>query len=168
MDVYTHNGQKYININGKDYFLIRGYKQDYSKFIFVQVTGNTPLHKEDMPTKNWEVIRTKSGSERVWTAYQKSLFAYKSTRENLKLAFIGASTEGSYFLALKVMAKRYNLSIGDKSLYSLACRYASREFSAHHLTSREDEGNSGVRMALIDIPSYVDKESVIAMFKGEE
>ena len=168
MNVYTHQGQKYININGKDYFLIRGYKQDYSKFIFVQVSGSTPLNKEDMPTKNWEIIRTKVGPERIWTAYQKSFFSYKTSREDFKFAFIGVSTEGSYFLALKVIKLRYTIPVDEAALYKLACRYANRELSIHHLSSREDEGNSGVKMALVDIPSYVDKDIVIAMFRGEK
>ena len=68
MQVFEHQGQKYIGINGKDYFLLHGYRVNYNKFILIQVSGKTPLNKEDLPSKTWEVIATKVGQQRVWTA----------------------------------------------------------------------------------------------------
>jgi len=40
MQCFEHEGQKYVSINGKDYFLLRGYQVSYNKPIFVPVLNN--------------------------------------------------------------------------------------------------------------------------------
>ena len=47
MDFFEFNGKPFVNINGKDYFLLRGYGRSWKNFLFVQVSGATPLRKED-------------------------------------------------------------------------------------------------------------------------
>jgi hypothetical protein len=61
MLTFTYQDKNCIDINGKSYFLVRGYESYKSReFVFVQVTGSTPLRKEDLPAKDWEVFVTRN------------------------------------------------------------------------------------------------------------
>ena len=63
---FEHGGKPYIDINGKVFFLIRGFGDSRYKpstdFVFVQVTGRYALSKTDLPNDNWRVIRTKGNA----------------------------------------------------------------------------------------------------------
>jgi hypothetical protein len=150
MQCFEHQGKKYIGINGKDYFLLHGYRVNYSKYIFVQVSGKTPLNKEDLPSKAWEVFCTKAGGQRVWTAYVKNYFAYESAKESGKLAFLGATTSGSYFLALRFMCRLKQLKMEEKELSLIARQYAMGERSHYRLEVCADLGSSETDLILAD------------------
>ena len=167
MHVYEHGGKKFISINGKDYFLIRGYQNSRGNLIFVQVSGKTALHKEDLPNNSWGIIRSKAGKHRAWTAFNKSFFRYNQETDEKKLVLIGASTEGSCFLALKWLNEKFNLKLEQKVLVRVAERYANREFSTHRFEFLNDKGNSGAKAVLLEIPSYFDEEDALQIFKGE-
>ena len=164
MDVFTHLGQSYVSINGKDYFLIRGYRKNWKNFIFVQVHGRTPLRKEDLPGKDWEVLTTKVGGCRVWTAYAKRYFQYDTRRENPTFAFVGASTEGSFFLALSHIARRFSVSVGEAEVQRLAGLYAEEKRRDRVFEVERDDGCSGAKMVVVSFDSFFDEERAKTIF----
>jgi len=153
MNIFNYKNNNCISINGKDYFLLRAYRLNYNSLIFLQVTGSTPLHKEDMPEKNWEIITTKSNGTRVYTAYKKPYFSYNLNNGIKKLAFVSATITGSYFLTLKFIAKKFNINLSNKELYSLAKKYEKEELFNYQLNKLNDEGNTDESMILFD-PGY--------------
>jgi len=167
MHVYEHGGKKFISINGKDYFLIRGYQNSRGNLIFVQVSGKTPLNKEDLTNNSWGLIRSKAGKDRAWTAFNKSYFRYDQEADEKKLAFIGASTEGSCFLALKWLNEKFNLKLEPKVLARVAEQYANQKVSSHELQMLRDKGNTGAKAVLLEISSYFDESDALKIFKGE-
>jgi len=76
MHLFHHANYPFISINGKDYFLLRGYRADRGHFIFAQVYGRTPLRKEDMPTKDWEIVRTTTVKQAVLNTTHKFLHCF--------------------------------------------------------------------------------------------
>ena len=167
MDIFEHNGKQFISISGKDYFLIKGYRKNRDNFIFIQVFGKTPLHKEDLPSKEWEIVQSKAGTERIWTAYQKKYFKYDTQASEPTLVFIGASTEGSYFIALLNICKRLNLEIKTDELKQLSGRFAIGEVESHHLDKLSDEGNSGVDAVLITFNSFFEEKDAQQLIKED-
>lgn len=159
METFEHAGRKYISINGKDYFLLRGYRKNRDRFIFVQVFGRTPLHKEDLPSKDWEVFRTKSGGELVWTAYRKKYFKYDTEAADPALVFIGASSQGSFFIALSNICKRFNFDMNNNALNRIALLYSIGEWKSGHLETINDEGNSGVDAVLVSFDRFFEEEN---------
>lgn len=168
MDIFEYQNKKGISINGKDYFLLRGYKKDWNRFILIQVSGNTPLNKEDMPTKDWEILRSKANSERVYTAYVKSYFNYETKREHPTLAFLGASTVGSYFIALKHIARRFNLNSQDQEIYNMALKYAKREIESRHIERLHDLGSSKTDLITVEFGYFFDERTASVILKGGE
>ena len=141
---------------------------DHGKFIFVQVSGKTPLHKEDMPTKDWEIIQTKAGGHKVWTAYKKSYFKYDAENDSPELAFVGATTRGSYFLALKWLARKYHHEISDEALYSRACQLANSADYRRTPSKCQDIGGSGEDAVIINLGNTFDEDDAIKVLKGRE
>lgn len=168
MDIFEYHNKKGISINGKDYFLLRGYKKDWNRFILIQVSGNTPLNKEDMPNKEWEILKSKANSERVWTAYKKNYFNYETKRENPTLAFLGASTIGSYFIALKYIARRFNLIFQDQEIYNIALKHAKHEIESRHIERQQDMGSSRTDLIIIEFGHFFDERTASVILKGSE
>jgi len=166
MKVFSHNGENYISINGKDYYLLRGYQTSYGRFIFLQVSSKTSLNKEDLPSSDWNLIKTLSGRRRIWTAYAKRYFNYSREADEIKLAFLGASTAGSYFLALRWLAQRYKFSISTDEIFQLALSYAEGKADDYHFHRLVDLGNSDVDMVLFDSGYYFDWEEANKILKG--
>jgi len=165
MDIFEYKGKKYISINGKDYFLIRAYQKGYGKLIFVQVTGMTPLHKEDLPNNEWNVLRTKSGKKLVWTAYNKKYFKYDTDRENPCLAFLGATTRTSYFIALRLIARKFNLNLQDEDIEKITDCYIAGKKHNSSINEQDDSGNSGQSIVIVDF-TYLSQKNAETMFKG--
>src|SRR3989344_2507580 len=150
MYAYEHHDQKFISINGKDYFLIRGFQSDRNRFIFIQVTGKTPLNKEDLPNGDWSIIRSKAGKQRIWTAFSKTYFRYNQDRDDKKLLFIGANSQGSCYLALRWLAKSFNQKITEKALVEVAEKYSAEEISFYRFKLIEDQGNFQEKAVLLE------------------
>ena len=167
MDIFEYKGKKYISINGKDYFLLRGYGKNNNRMIFIQVSGSTPLRKEDLPNKEWEVMKTKSGKRNVWTAYNKKWFRYDTTKENNCMAFIGATTKASYFIALRHISMKFNLSMNDDEIEKIVNEYINDKKYKSAVTEQEDMGNSGESMVMIDF-CYMDEKEAKRILKREE
>ena len=167
MNIFEHNNKKYFSINGKDYFLIRGYEKNYRKLIFMQVAGSTPLRKEDMPNKEWEILKTKSCKRNVWTAYVNKYFKYNTERENSCLGFLGATTHASYFIALKFIAMKFNLKIEDEEVMKKADDYSKNKKYGYEIKEIDDSGNSGQSLVMVDIGS-LDEIRAKSIFEGGE
>ena len=165
MEIFDYKGKKYISINGKDYFLIRGYEKSYRKLIFIQVAGSTPLRKEDMPNKEWEILKTKSGKRNVWTAYVTKYFKYDTERENPCLCFLGATTLASYFIALKFIAKKFNLKIEDEQLMKTADECSKNRRYGGEIKEVDDSGNSGQNLVIVDF-GYLNEKRAESIFEG--
>jgi len=168
MHVYEHGGKKYISINGKDYFLIRGYQNIRGNFIFLQVGGRTALNKEDLPNNSWGLIKSKAGKYKAWTAYNKNFFRYNQEAEEKRITFIGASTKGSCFLALRWLNTKFNLNLEESIIEGTAEKYAIRNFYMPRIDFLWDKGNTGEKAVFLEIPSYFDEKDAIDIFKGEK
>jgi len=105
----------YTVINGKDFAVYRFFEPGRHGPLFLQVAGRTQLTKEDLPTDDWIVLQTRAGTTRVSTAWRKPWFDYKldATR---KLAFLGGSTEGSYYLALRYIVRRFGVTTDEATI----------------------------------------------------
>jgi len=168
MKLFSYDGKNYIYINGKDYFLLRGYQTDYGKFIFVQVSGATSLNKEDLPGTDWSLLKTLMGKQRIWTAYAKRYFNYDQEGNDFKVGFLGLSTEGSYFLALRWLAQRFKFQISPEKLSKIAEAYVSGENYNYHLKSLHDLGNSNVDMVVFESGYSFEEEDFKSILKGGE
>jgi hypothetical protein len=119
MRIITIHRKPYAVINGKDFAVYRWFEPGRHGPLFLQVGGRTALHREDLPTDDWIVVQTRAGTTRVSTAWRKPWFDYKldATR---KLAFLGASTAGSFYLALRYIVRRFGLTADDAAIASRA------------------------------------------------
>ena len=166
MKVFSHNSKNYISINGKDYFLLRGYQTGYSRFIFVQVFGNTSLNKEDLPGSDWNVIKSLQGKQRIWTAYAKRYFNYEQEGNDFKVGFLGVSTQGSYFLALRWLCHKFKHQINLDELSRVAQAYAENNKYNHHFNCLRDLGNSNVEMVVFECSCSLEEQDLQEILKG--
>lgn len=98
MRTFDANGKRYVEINGKTFFLVRFFNAPNKSFapVFLQVFGTAPLTKDDLPDKAWELIATRGPEGRIFTAWKPSSFK-PDAKERL---FVGATTAGSVRLLL--------------------------------------------------------------------
>jgi hypothetical protein len=130
MFITTIQKRPYTVINGKDFAVYRLFEPGRHGPLFLQVAGRTQLTKEDLPTDDWIVLQTRAGTTRVSTAWRKPWFDYKldATR---KLAFLGASTAGSYYLALRYLVRRYGVTTDEATIAARAADLACGVNAAH-------------------------------------
>jgi len=119
MNLLSIGGKPYAAINGKDFAVLRWFDAGRSGPIWLQLAGRTPLQKEDLPTDDWKVVTTGSGTARVWTAWRHSWFDAKPETRR-RLAFLGASTAGSVFLAFRYLTSRFGLLADEATLTARA------------------------------------------------
>jgi hypothetical protein len=145
----------YTVINGKDFAVYRWFEAERHGPLFIQVAGRTSLAREDLPTDDWIVIPGRSGTHKLATAWRKPWFDYRSDATR-KLAFLGGSSEGSYFLALRYLARRFGFTSTDAELAVKSTDFATRaELPFPHVFARaNDLALSGTQLVLLDVPSY--------------
>lgn len=144
MRTFDIDGKKYVQINGKSFYLLRGYRHRYDKWVMVQVFGTAPLTKDDLPEKNWELIVTKEGGRRVFTAWKPSFF----DGSNEKRFYVGASRDAG--LRLLLDANGYTEHAG-----AVLAALSEGEYPPYHtlgIDKTEDDGNSGVPAFTLDRP----------------
>lgn len=134
------DGRSYIRINGKTFFLLRGYCVRYDKWVMVQVFGTAPLTKDDLPEKNWEVISTKGPEGKVYTAWKPSYF----DGSNETRLFIGATEHASLALAIGHRLDASELPRALADAYAVPEHYAPGLRHDIGLSTLRDEGSSGV------------------------
>jgi hypothetical protein len=153
------NSQPYTVINGKDFAVYRWFAPGQHGPLFIQVAGRTALSREDLPTDDWMVIPGRDRGHRLATAWRKPWFDYKldATR---KLAFLGASTEGSFFLALRYLSRRFGFTYTETELATKSAEFmARREFSYANVLERADDlALSKAQLVTLDVPTYWEQE----------
>jgi len=145
----------YTVINGKDFAVLRWFAPDRHGPVFIQVAGRTALTRNDLPTDDWLIVPGRSGTHRLATAWRKPWFDYRPDASR-KLAFVGASTEGSFYLALRYMARRFGLSLTDTDLAVKSGELAHRAAlpSPHLIDRSADLALSAVDLVTLEVPSY--------------
>jgi hypothetical protein len=121
--------------------------------VFIQVAGRTVLAREDLPTEDWVVIPGRDRGHRLATAWRKPWFDHRldATR---KLAFLGGSTEGSFFLALRYLVRRFGLAVAESDLAATSANFAQRATYPHVLDVAPDLALSAAKLVLLDVPGY--------------
>lgn len=155
LKTFEHKGKKFITINGKEYYLLQAFTQDsHNKyrvrgemFIFLQVAGRSSLHNEDLPEKNWEIVKTKTPQGVIYTAYDTSYFDWETAPEERSeskksLLFVGRTKAGSLYLALHACARLLRIAVSQDDLKD-AVRRGIEKNRTFPLLEMKDEGNEG-------------------------
>jgi hypothetical protein len=153
--IITIQKRPYTVINGKDFAVYRWFEPDRHGPLFIQLAGRTTLTKEDLPTDDWIVIAGRSGTHRIATAWRRPWFDYKPDATR-KLAFLGASTEGSLYLALRYVVRRTGLTINDSGIASRATELLSTNNLPYYVQRNADAGLSASDLVTLDLPPGFD------------
>ncbi len=161
MHIVQIQKRPYTVINGKDFACTRWHEPQKHGPIFIQVAGRTQLTKEDLPTDDWIVLQTRAGTTRVSTAWRKPWFDYKldATR---KLAFLGASTPGSFYLALRYLVRRFGVSTDEATIASRSGDLANGMDAPYGFIFEKtrDTALTQTELVTLDVPSYFDATAV--------
>ena len=159
MRVITVKSQPYTVINGKDFAVYRWFAPGHYGPIFIQVAGRTALSRVDLPTDDWIVMPGRDRGHRLATAWRRPWFDYKPDATR-KLAFLGGSTEGSFFLALRYLSRRFGFTSTDANLAATSAELAVRtELPYPHVIERvSDLALSGSSLVLLDVPTYWEQD----------
>jgi len=159
--IITIQKRPYTVINGKDFAVYRWFEPDRHGPLFIQVAGRTTLTKEDLPTDDWIVLQTRAGVTRISTAWRKPWFDYKldATR---KLAFLGASTAGSYYLALRYLVRRFGLTAEEATMAARAADLTTGIDAPYGFVFEKarDTALTDTELVTLDVPSYFDAAAV--------
>jgi len=158
MHLVSIGSRPYAVINGKDYAVYRWYEPGRSGPVFLQVAGRTALAKEDLPHADWLVVGGRDRAHRIATAWRHTWFDYRPDAAR-KLAFLGASTPGSLFLALQYVARRFG-SVVEPAVLAERSRAiaASWDVPGRRLEPVRDQGLTECALVLLDLPSHFDAE----------
>lgn len=155
MRIIKVKSQPYTVINGKDFAVYRWFAPGQHGPLFVQVAGRTALSREDLPNDDWMVIPGRDRGHRLATAWRKPWFDYRPDATR-KLAFLGASTEGSFYLALRYLSRRFGLTCTEIDLAAKSAEFAARrDFAYANVFERTDDlALSQSQLVTLDVPSY--------------
>lgn len=161
MFITTIQKRPYTVINGKDFAIYRWFEPERHGPIFIQVAGRTSLAREDLPTDDWIVVQGRSGTHRIATAWRKQWFDYKldATR---KLAFLGASTAGSFYLGLRYLVRRFGGTADEVTIAARASDLASGIDVPYGFVfaKARDAALTDTDLVTLDVPSYFDAGTV--------
>ena len=165
MRIIKVNSQPYTVINGKDFAVYRWFAPGQHGPLFIQVAGRTALTRDDLPTDDWVVLPSRDRGYRLATAWRKPWFDYRvdATR---KLAFLGGSTEGSYYLALRYLARRFGLALSETELAARSGDFATGIDlpSPHVWGAAEDLALSPAKLVTLDVPTYWEQDDAARVF----
>ena len=162
MRLITVNSHPYTVINGKDFAVYRWFAPPQHGPLFIQVAWRTALAREDLPTEDWIVIPGRDRGHRLATAWRKPWFDYKldATR---KLAFLGASAEGSFFLALRYLVRRFGLTIAETDLAAASTAFTRGRDTLSILDAIPDLALSQAQLVTLDLPSHWGPEDALRL-----
>lgn len=165
MHLITVHSQPYTVINGKDFAVYRWFAPGQHGPLFIQVAGRTGLSREDLPTEDWVVLPGRDRGHRLATAWRKPWFDYKPDATR-KLAFLGGSTEGSFFLALRYLTRRFGFTQRDADLAATATTFANRSDPPfpHIFDRTADLALSRTQLVTLDVPSYWQQDDAARLF----
>lgn len=161
MRIIKVSSRPYTVINGKDFAVYRWFEPERHGPIFIQVAGRTSLAREDLPTDDWIVLQTRAGTTRVSTAWRKQWFDYKPDATR-KLAFLGASSEGSLYLALRYLVRRFGVTADEGTLAARASVLATSIDTPYGFifAKRRDTALTPAELVTLEVPSYFDAAAV--------
>ncbi len=157
MHLATIANRPYAVINGKDYAACRWFSHYRQGPLFLQLAGRTPLSKEDLPQNDWVVQTFRDGQRRISTAWRQPWFDHRMNASR-RLAFLGASTAGSLFLALSYIANRFGVAAEPSRMRTRADQLTA-EWDAPWIRVLErvrDSGTTESVMIVLDLPSHFD------------
>ena len=155
MQIIEHKGKKFIEINGKQFYLHQAFhgEQWGNELVFLQVYGKVPLRYEDLPDKKWIIVKTripgqqKKGEpkEYTYTAYDKDHFDYETPPYERKkdALFIGKNKFGSAFVCITSLAKICDFELPHDRALELAQELVGKQSFINQVFMEKDLGNSG-------------------------
>ena len=157
MRIIKVQGKPYTVINGKDFAVYRWYSPQQHGPVFIQVAGRTSLAKEDLPSDDWIVKGGKDRGNRIATAWRKQWFDYRPDASR-KLAFLGGSTEGSYYLALRYLVRRFGLIASELQIAVRASEFMQGVEAPYSfcLDRSCDVALTETALVTLEIPPYFD------------
>lgn len=157
MRIIKVQGKPYTVINGKDFAVYRWYAPGHHGPLFIQVAGRTSLTKADLPSDDWIVLGGKDRGNRIATAWRKQWFDYRPDATR-KLAFLGGSTEGSYYLALRYVVRRFGLITPEMEIAARASELAQGLDAPYGfcLDRSGDYALTATSLVTLELPSYFD------------
>lgn len=165
MRIIKVNSQPYTVINGKDFAVYRWFAPGQHGPLFIQVAGRTALTRDDLPSDDWVVIPGRDRGHRLATAWRKPWFDYRldATR---KLAFLGGSTDGSYYLALRYLARRFGLAVSEPELAAKSGELGTAaDLPLPHVWGAADDlALSRAKLVTLDVPSYWEQDDAARIF----
>jgi hypothetical protein len=179
MEIIEHRGKKFIEINGKQFYLHQAFNGERGgrEPVFMQMYGKTPLHLEDLPDKKWVIVETrlpgkqKKGEPReyIYTAYDKDFFDYETPPYERKknALFIGNSKLGSAFVAITSLAKICDFELPHDKARELAERLVNESKMIRKLEIEDDLGNAGNTAYRFEFTSNIDQWMVTAHYLKE-
>lgn len=154
MEIIEHKGKKFIEINGKQFYLWQSYRGSSfrDELIFLQVYGKAPLRYEDLPDKKWVILKTripghtkKGEREYIYTAYDKDCFDMDThpfeRKAGEQLMFIGRDAVGSAYLCISTLARLFDLTMTEAAMMELAHKLTSGHFNIRNVAGEEAVGN---------------------------
>jgi len=160
--IITIQKRPYTVINGKDFAVYRWFEPDRHGPIFIQVAGRTSLSREDLPTDDWIVVPGRAGTHRLATAWRKQWFDYKPDATR-RLAFLGASTEGSLYLALRYLVRRTGVTVEERQIAESCSTLLEPEALPHYIQRSRDNGLTPSDLVTLDIPSAFDRDDALRL-----
>jgi len=157
MHIVTIAKRPFTVINGKDFAVYRWFEPERHGPLFLQVAGRTSLAREDLPTDDWIVIPGRAGSHRIATAWRKQWFDYRADATR-KLAFLGASSEGSLYVALRYVARRFGITVEEAAIAGRCSTLLTESDLPYYLQRSADRGLSGADLVTLDLPSSFDRD----------
>ncbi|MCG3193073.1 MAG: hypothetical protein DIJKHBIC_02322 [Thermoanaerobaculia bacterium] len=157
MHLVTIANRPYAVINGKDYAVCRWFSHHRQGPLFLQLAGRTPLSKEDLPQNDWVVQTIRDGQRRISTTWRQPWFDHRMDASR-KLAFLGASTAGSLFLALRYIASRFGVA-AEPSVLRARADQLTANWNAPWIRVLERVRDSGMTenvLIVLDLPSHFD------------
>lgn len=157
MRIITIQRKPYTVINGKDFAVYRWFAPGSHGPIFIQVGGRTALSRDDLPTDDWVVLPGRDRGHRLATAWRKPWFDYKPDATR-KLAFLGASTSGSFYLGLRYLVRRFGVSADEVTIAARASDLATGIDAPYGFifTKTRDTALTATELVTLDVPSYFD------------
>lgn len=167
MRIIKVNSQPYTVINGKDFAVYRWFAPGQHGPLFIQIAGRTALAREDLPTDDWVVIPGRDRGHRLATAWRKPWFDYRPDATR-KLAFLGASTEGSFYLALRYVVRRFGFTYTETELATMSAEFMSRtDLPYANVIGRADDlALSRAQLVTLDVPSYWEADEAQRFLSG--
>lgn len=179
MEIIQHRGKKFIEINGKQFYLHQAFHGEKwgDEPVFLQVYGKVPLRYEDLPDKKWLIIKTRTpgqqkkgeAKEYIYTAYDKECFDYETPPYERKkdALFVGKSKSGSAFVAISSLAKICDFELHEEKALEISNALAEGRLSVRDLCPEEDLGNTGNTAYRFQFTQNIDRWMVTAHYLKE-